>query len=250
MKSSTLNSRVNDYSLIIWQNSLMDAAWGLKFQKWPRILTITQDITQRKTILDPDPNLHKDYKQKHRELLVSWYYTADERERERLSITRLKRGAIIHGRWKEVIRRSRNRKLISIRARRGYRRAHCPRRGTTLGPGFGRPCPDGRRRACRVLRDVSTREPRLARRGGVKASGLPRSDCWRAIASSFSALLVFVIFTRRCAGIAGCSTVTRLRNKSGRGHPSSLATRSTSFPFPSLSIPFHSFSSPSRFKRN
>lgn len=100
----------------------------------------------------------------------------------------------------------RNRKRISIRARDVYPLS-------LVRDGGFRPCPQ---------RGVVER---VADRPRVKASG---------------ALLVFVIFTRRCAGIAasprrplrrGSTTDRLLRNKSGRGHPSGLATRSTSLSF-------------------
>lgn len=63
-----------------------------------------------------------------------------------------------------------------------------------------------------------------------------RSDSWRAIASSFWGLLVFVIFTRRCAGIAAVllwlACVTRA------DAVTRAASRRAPRPFPFLSFPF------------
>ena len=154
-----------------------------------------------------------------------------ERGKKRLSITRLKRGAIIHGRWKEVIRRSRNRKLISIRARRGYQARPLSARGAVSWSGVVE------RVAFCAMSQRERAQERLGAAAWKQAGCLPRSDCWaRDRLAVFSALLVFVIFTRRCAGIAAAllwlACVTRA------DAVTRAASRRAPRPFPFHSFPF------------
>lgn len=124
--------------------------------------------------------------------------------------------------------RPRNRKLISIRANEDDGRVLCGP-GTWYKVSFGRPCPADPS-SVSAARDVSTRESDAA----VKASG--SSD---SLGPSSRALLVarsLRHFHTPLRRNRRCSTVTRLRNKSGRGHPSRPQVDVSSFPFAVLRL--------------